>query len=71
MDADWVLATLNDVMDALEEAIAELESDPDAVDADACQCQPREKRGHRRRRSPAIPGQPIGAVANRRFISGR
>jgi hypothetical protein len=32
MDADWVLATLNDVMDALEEAIAELESDPDAVD---------------------------------------
>jgi hypothetical protein len=32
MDADWILATLNDVMDALEEAIAELESDPDAVD---------------------------------------
>jgi len=32
MDAEWTLTTLNDVMDALEEAFAAIEADPDAVD---------------------------------------
>ena len=32
MDAEWVLATLNDVMDALEDAVGELERSPKAVD---------------------------------------
>jgi len=32
MDAEWVLATLNDVMDALEDAVGELERSPQAVD---------------------------------------
>ena len=32
MDAEWVLTTLTDAMEALEEAIGELESDPEAVD---------------------------------------
>ena len=32
MDADWILTTLNDALSALEDAIVELESDPEAVD---------------------------------------
>ena len=32
MDADWVLATLNDVMDALEDGLSELEANPEAID---------------------------------------
>ena len=32
MDVEWVLATLNDVMDALEDAVGELERSPQAVD---------------------------------------
>ncbi len=32
MDAEWILTTLTDAMEALEEAIGELESDPQAVD---------------------------------------
>jgi len=32
MDAEWVLTTLTDAVEALEEAIGELESDPEAVD---------------------------------------
>ena len=32
MDADWILATLNDALSALEDAITELESDPEAVE---------------------------------------
>lgn len=32
MDADWVLATLTDALEALETAIEEIEADPDAID---------------------------------------
>ncbi|HPT49484.1 MAG TPA: hypothetical protein PKZ22_04680 [Accumulibacter sp.] len=32
MDAEWVLATLSDAMEALESAVAELESDPESLD---------------------------------------
>ncbi|WP_291993357.1 hypothetical protein [Candidatus Accumulibacter sp. ACC003] len=32
MDAEWVLTTLTDAMEALEATIGELESDPEAVD---------------------------------------
>lgn len=31
MDPDWVLATLNDVMDALDEAIGEIASNPEEM----------------------------------------
>lgn len=31
MDAEWVLTTLTDAMEALEEVIGELEADPEAV----------------------------------------
>ena len=32
MDADWVLATLTDALEALETVIEEIEADPDAID---------------------------------------
>ena len=32
MNADWVLATLTDALEALEAAIEESEADPDAID---------------------------------------
>ena len=32
MDADWILTTLNDALSALEDAVVELESDPDSID---------------------------------------
>lgn len=31
MDAEWVLATLTDALEALESAIEEVEADPDAI----------------------------------------
>lgn len=31
VDADWVLTTLNDALAALEEAVMEIEGDPDSV----------------------------------------
>ncbi|MBE2257875.1 MAG: hypothetical protein IAE88_03405 [Rhodobacteraceae bacterium] len=32
MDAEWVITTLTDAMEALEEVIGELEADPQAID---------------------------------------
>ncbi len=32
MDAEWVLTTLNDALNSLEDVVTELESDPESVD---------------------------------------
>ena len=32
IDADWVLATMNDALNTMEELVMELEGDPEAVD---------------------------------------